>query len=152
MISLRANMLRRAMALALGVLTCCTATGCSYRVWNTRQAPAQRFAELDSGAEFLRCHMRDGSLYVFSDWAVNARQRVITGTGNRHDADRQTVVAAHGPVPMDDVLLLQSVQAVAVNARGPVVVLATMSVVSAILLAVCLASGDRCVAAAPVSP
>ena len=95
--------------------------------------------------------MRDGSLYVLKDWAVDAQQRVVRGSGTRHNADRTTTERTSTPVPMDEIVLLQSVQPVVVNARKSVIVLATLSVVSAVILALCLTTDGRCVADPPVA-
>ncbi len=122
-------MLVRALALVLVVVT---AAGCPRKLERTLVRPEDA-ATLDDEAKYLKVHMRDGGLYVLSEWSVDERRRVVMGTGDRFDARRQLVATGMAEIAIADVVLFET------NVVKTSGVVAAMAVVTGLSLAVTVA-------------
>src|SRR5690606_538289 len=58
---------------------------------------------VDQKAPYLKVHMRDGVLYVLSDWMVKEAAKEIVGVGDKFRADRSLENAGTFRIDMSDV-------------------------------------------------
>ncbi|HEX6559114.1 MAG TPA: hypothetical protein VF021_06610 [Longimicrobiales bacterium] len=78
-----------------------------HRVERTIRTPAE-LQMLDSRSEYLKVHMRDGSLLVLQKWARLPDTSAIEGRGVRLDVLRDTVERGQLRAPIDSVLLFET--------------------------------------------
>src|SRR5260370_7829621 len=57
---------------------------------------------------YLKAHMKDGRLYVFSKWTVNGAARAVSGTGRQWEIDRVRWADGTFELPLDAVSLFET--------------------------------------------
>lgn len=139
-------MARRSMnvllVLVVGTLPC---SGCVKTMRRTVTSP--QFVEtVDREAPFLKVHMRDGTLYVLSPWAIDNATRTVRGEGQRLDVNRSVLEEGTVEIPVDSAVLFET------NVTRPSGATAALSVVTGISLGVtafCLANTKACFGSCP---
>jgi hypothetical protein len=103
-------------------------------------------ASLNRNAHYLKAHLKNGDLYLLSDWTVDAAEKNVTGTGDHYDANRRVI--GHGAVtlPIDSVALFETN---VVSKSRRVVALSVMTGVTAAVAVVCAASPKTCFGSCP---
>jgi hypothetical protein len=96
---------------------------------------------------FLKAHMRDGRLFVFSTWSVDESKRVVTGTGRLLLVDRTHERRGPFQVPIADVALFET-NAPARTSRT-LVGLTVVTGASLALTAACLTNPKACFGSCP---
>ena len=126
------------VAVALALLSCTVPV----RQRSFTTAPAS----LNRNAHYLKAHLRNGDLYLLSDWTVDAGDKNVTGTGDHYDANRRVI--SHGAVtlPIDSVALFETN---VVSRSKRVAALSVMTGVTAAMAAVCAASPKTCFGSCP---
>jgi hypothetical protein len=119
------------VALAVG-LASAAAIGCAKKLERSL-VPPERAATLDGESRYLKVHMRDGGLYVLTDWSVDERARTVTGTGDRFDARREVVSTGVATIQIGDVVLFET------NVVETSGVMAALTVVTGLSVAVTIA-------------
>ena len=130
--------------LALFLLLVATACGPT-RVTRELVRPSD-VAQLDQESPFLKAHMRDGSVYVLSDWSVSNTKDSIHGHGDLLDFNRVTRESGMFTLAMDSVLLFESNVMSDGPAKGPLIGLTIVTVSAA---AYCLANPKACFGSCP---
>jgi hypothetical protein len=104
-------------------------------------------ATVDQKAPFLKVHMRDGDLFVFTKWSVNEQLQTVTGYGDRFGADRVVVPGPHDlTVRFTDVALFET------NTIETSASVGAMAIVTGVSIAVsvaCLANPKACFGSCP---
>lgn len=135
----------RAILLAGVFVLVVVSTACSRRVERSLTTP-DRAASLDQESFYLKVHMRNGDLYVLSDWQVDEARRVVVGVGEHFDSHRALQSATTHEVRVDDVALFET----NVTRTSPMVaVMAVITGVSAALTAACLNNPKACFGSCP---
>ena len=105
------------MMLAVWLALACTVSGCSTTVYRASFAKQDQLDRLDAKAPFLKCHMKDGTVFVLQRWQIQISDtnRSVTGDGLRYDPERRTAAAdpeatRNFQIPIDDVLLFETNQ------------------------------------------
>src|SRR5687767_3653282 len=62
--------------------------------------PAQ-VATVDKTSPFLKAHMRNGNVYVLSQWTLDTLAKTVAGQGAQLDVNRDTVGTGTLVVPLD---------------------------------------------------
>ena len=132
----------------LAVLVACLCCGC-VTMWQARFVVPAKVASLDKGAPFLKCHTRDGSVYVLARWRVVEQARRIEGEGLLYDADRKVVGKGPMSVPFERVALLETNRPESVHARGQFFILALVTGASLAVTALCIAYPKSCFGSCP---
>lgn len=117
--------------------------GCSHRVTRTFVAP-EDMATLDHTSPFLKAHVPDGRVYVFSSWNVEGSE--IVGSGSLLDANRNEIESGDFTLPGDSVLLFETN---VVHTSGPSVALTVMAGITAAVAGICAASPKTCFGSCP---
>ena len=101
---------------------------------------------LDKRSRYLKAHMRDGGVYVLSQWAVDEAARTVSGEGKRYDAQRRAVAAGRQFFPLDEVALFET----NVPTQSPAVqALALITGVSLAATVFCAANVKACFGSCP---
>jgi hypothetical protein len=80
-------------------------TACHPRIVRRLTEPSGD-ARPDPASKYLKVHMRDGRLYILSDWSVD--KETITGYGTLFDVNRVRLAEQEHKVPIVDVALLET--------------------------------------------
>jgi hypothetical protein len=96
--------LRRVAAAGIAVsLAACTT------VYRAKFTPPDQPKAVEADAPFLKCHMKDGSVYVLeAQWRIDAEAKRIDARGIHYDASRAVVDRATYHLSIDDVVLFET--------------------------------------------
>jgi hypothetical protein len=137
--SLRAHPLVGVLVLAV------VSAACSQRIQRTLTTP-DRAASLNEESFYLKVHMRNGDVYVLSDWKVDEARRMVLGVGEHYDSRRALLAVTTHEVPLADVALFET----NVQRTSPAVAaLAVITGLSAALTAACLSNPKACFGSCP---
>jgi hypothetical protein len=134
---------RRLTLLCLGLLL--LAAGCTYRLERRLVRPAE-METLDGDSPFLKAHLRDGRVYVLSEWGVDSVGMEIIGDGSVLDVNRVVVDSGRFRLPVDSVVLFET------NVRKPSgasTALAIMTGVTAAVAVYCATNPKACFGSCP---
>lgn len=123
--------------------------GCSLRTMRrelVEPTDLSRLETLDGEPPFLKAHLRDGSVWVLSEWEVDEPQRLVTGRGRRFDAARDLVASGPATVPVDSVTIFEA------NVLGTSSIVYAFTVLSVATVAAtvyCIANPKSCYGSCP---
>ena len=132
----------RAVAL---VLVAVAAGGCPRKLERSLVRPEQS-ATLDHDSKYLKVHMRDGGLYVLTEWSVDEARRTVTGIGDRFDARRRVVSSGLAEIRVADVVLFETN---VVTTSGVVAAMAVVTGLSVAVTVACVANPKACFGSCP---
>lgn len=136
--------LNAAVALACAIL--CIAA-CTVPVIVRSFSSADRIAELNRQSPFLKAHLKNGELYVFSAWTIDDAALHVTGKGERLDINRKTMESGESlALSIDDVVLFETN---VLQKSKRIQSLAFMTGVSVAVTAACLSSPKSCFGSCP---
>lgn len=142
--------MRRAPGLLrLGLVACLlagAAAGCALHAVNRTLGSAPPPATLDGRPAYLKAHLADGSLLVFSDWRVDDGQRRLLGVAERYDQGRRLVDRGPASVCLDSLAICEANVLQTSPAVGGLTVL---SVATALVTAYCIADPKACYGSCP---
>ena len=135
----------RAHSLAGVFVLAVVSTACSQRVERGLTTP-DRAASLSKRSTYLKVHMRNGDLYVLSDWQVDEARRVVVGVGEHFDSRRALLGVTTHEVSIDGVALFET----NVQKSSPLIaVMGVVTGVSAAITAACLTNPKACFGSCP---
>ncbi|HUS69099.1 MAG TPA: hypothetical protein VMZ28_31395 [Kofleriaceae bacterium] len=120
-------------------------SGCAKQLERKLVKPEQ-VQTLDHESPYLKVHMKDGGLYVLSEWSVDEARGVVIGVGDRFDARREVVSTGTAEVAVADVALFETNVVVTSDVMGAVAVVAGISL--AVTVA-CLSNPKACFGSCP---
>jgi hypothetical protein len=101
---------------------------------------------LDPKAKYLKAHLRNGDVYLLSDWTTDSADKVLSGTGNHFNSNRESIEQGNLSLPIDSVALFETnVISKSLRLRS----LATMTGISAAVTAICLTNTKACFGSCP---
>lgn len=119
------------------------AAGCPQQI--ERKVGAQ-LQTVDMKAPYIKCHMKNGDVYVLSSWRIEEAAQELVGAGELYGTDRSVVSQLSYRVPLADVALYET------NTISSSPGVAALSVVTGLSLAVtaaCLANPKACFGSCP---
>jgi hypothetical protein len=120
---------------------------CASRPQNIRTLTPPDGQGLDGRAPYLKVHLKDGRLYVLSDWRVDEQSRTVTGTGEVLGPDRRVVYpTGEHSVTLDLVALFETNVVPRSDAMAS---LAVMTGISAAVTAGCIVMPKACFGSCP---
>jgi hypothetical protein len=129
----------------LALLVACHTT--AYQAKFTQ--PSEAFAQLDETAPFLKCHLKDGRVFVFGKgWRVDSGAGEVRGEGIAYDLQRNAGTRTSLHVALPDVVLFETNRPEAIP-RDAFTVLAVVTGVSLVVTAVCLSNPKACFGSCP---
>jgi hypothetical protein len=121
---------------------------CARYAYPARFVPPDKTEELDRAADFLKCHMRDGRVYVLSRWSIDGD--AAKGEGRLYNAQRDLVTEGSLRVPLADVALFETDRPEKIpHSTGSYVVMGVVSVASASLSVYCATNPKACFGSCP---
>ena len=105
-------------------------TPAQFQQWSEGEARAMK-----KKSPFLKAHMRNGDLFVLSNWDA-AGDRVVVGNGSHYDPARNLVASGNLQVPIDSVVVFETNEQSTSGAAAALTVLAVVTVAVAIACAV----------------
>jgi hypothetical protein len=103
-------------------------------------------ATVDHRAAFLKVHMKNGDLFVLSEWRADEQRRRITGRGDQLGADRAVVRSGEHDIAMADVALYETN---AISTSPSIAAMAVLTGVSLAVTAVCISNPKACFGSCP---
>lgn len=101
--------MRTAIAFAAAAVVLAVVPGCYSTVHRAGFATPAEPTKIDTTAEFLKVHTKNGDVYVLEKWNVDMGSRVVSGQGLRYDRDRNPAgEIARQSVSLDDVVLFET--------------------------------------------
>jgi hypothetical protein len=142
-----------ATLVGVAIGACKHATSTSYQARFYRPGEAQA-AESGKSADFLKCHMPDGALYVFDTWQFQGTglDAQVLGQGIWYSPDRGTRIPGTYSVPVRSVALFETTQPEEVTVRTGeegVIVLGVVTGASLALSTLCLTNTKACFGSCP---
>ena len=131
------------LAMTTGSPAGCSPTG--YRSTFSRATPP---ASVERSGDFLKCHTRDGRVYVLTRWTVGPTE--VTGEGVLYDAERNLVGEGRQAVLLADVALFETTKPETIP-RSPAgyVVLGVVTAASLAITAYCATNPKACFGSCP---
>ena len=120
-------------------------SGCARRVTRAL-VPPPGLATLDERSPFLKAHLLDGRLYVFSQWQADLSGASILGSGVLLDASRNEIDSGEFRLLADSVVLFETNVE---EQSGPGTALTVMVGVTAAVAGICAASPKTCFGSCP---
>ncbi len=143
---------RRATALVATIALCATACDSFRKVKRVDVAPAEveRWSAADADqvkkkSPFLKAHMRNGDLFVLSEWTAGDGA-TVSGRGTRYDPSRNMVASGIFDVPIDSVAVFETNQ---LETSGAAVTLTVLAVVTAAVAIACITNPKACFGSCP---
>src|SRR5689334_1332594 len=110
---------------------------CKETVYRADFKAPQQAGELKFSDQYLKCHMKDGGVYVLDSWGINPQERLVMGSGLLYDSERRLVTTGTFRIPLDAVALFETNDPESVT-RGGVVVMAVVTGASLAMTGLCL--------------
>ncbi|NBB74697.1 MAG: hypothetical protein GVY35_13590 [Bacteroidetes bacterium] len=133
--------------LLLGIGCLMILTGCRQTQSLERSlTPPSEYTSLDSDSPFLKAHLTDGDVVVFSSWTVAAADERIEGRGHRLGVNRDTLARGPMQVAIDEVALFETNRT---QPSGSVAALSIITGASLALTGYCAANPKACFGSCP---
>jgi hypothetical protein len=145
---LRVNLPRHCFVVLLSgalALELFTAACAETRLHRALKTPSQA-STLDHRSPYLKVHLKDGQLYVLSEWRVDEAIRQVSGNGERFNLARETMESGSFTVSLDEVALLETN---VVQKSPSATALAIITGVSVAVTAFCIANPKACFGSCP---
>jgi hypothetical protein len=125
-------------------------TSCQSTIHRADFARVDEPKKIDTTAPFLKCHLRNGDLYVLEKWNVDMEARTVSGTGLHYDAVRDLASETPAPqrVALEDVVLFETNRPEIVH-HPEIWGMMIVTVGSLALTGVCAASPKTCFGSCP---
>jgi hypothetical protein len=120
------------------------ATSCAINIQNRRLISPDAISSLKPKEAFLKAHMRDGRVIIFSEWSV--LDSVISGKGKLLDSNRHLLGDTLFSIPINSVAIFEANE---IRTSGSISSLTIISVSSLIVTAICLANPKACFGSCP---
>jgi hypothetical protein len=127
------------VAAAVALLSCCT-------VPVRQRSFATSPSSLNRSARYLKAHLRNGDIYLLTDWTVDGDEKNVRGTGDHFDAYRHAIGHGAVTVPIDSVALFETN---VISQSKRVASLSVMTGVTAAVALVCVTSPKTCFGSCP---
>jgi hypothetical protein len=131
-------------SLAVGLAVAALA-GCPKRYETDLRTPEQR-GQLDRESKYLKVHMRDGRLYVLTDWTVFEVAGEVVGAGDAYDDARNKIGEGEHRVPIAGVALFETNVP---KVHGSIVAMTIVTGLSVAVTVACLANPKACFGSCP---
>ena len=128
---------------AIAVLLAILSAGCPHRL-ERKVGPTLQTVDME--APYLKCHMKNGDLYVLSAWKIDEGTKSIVGAGELHGTDRRVESRSSYRVAFADVALFETNTVITSPAVAGLAVIAGLS---AIVTTACLVEPKNCFGSCP---
>jgi hypothetical protein len=123
----------------LGLVVCLNSAGCSTTLWRVGFVKPAEHQDIPAKVPFLKCHLRSGEVFVFSNWEIHEDSRMISGNGLHYTSVRRLAGKGTFELPLSRVVLFETDQPESVMVHSQYAVMTALSVISLTLSAVMLA-------------
>jgi hypothetical protein len=103
-------------------------------------------AEATSQGSTLKVHLRDGRLYLLTDWTVSSSERSVSGTGNLLGPNREVLHSGLFTVPVDSAALFETDE---LRPSPVIAAMAMVTIASAALTLICVTNPKACFGSCP---
>jgi len=111
------------------------------RSWSDEETASTR-----KESPFLKAHMRNGDLFVLSEWAADSARAYVSGVGTHFDPMRRVIAEGELRVPVDSVAVFETNVVTTSNATGVLTALAVITIAVAVY---CVANPKSCFGSCP---
>lgn len=125
------------------VVALAVATGCPSRL---ERKVGPTLASVDGGARYLKCHMKNGDLYVLHDWTIDEPNQAVYGVGEKLGPDRAPRPSGQQRVRITDVALYETNTVVSSPGVASMSVMTGLSVIASVA---CIANPKACFGSCP---
>src|SRR6185503_10722422 len=117
--------------------------GCPHRL-ERKVGPTLQTVDME--APYLKCHMKNGDMYVLTAWHIDEGNKSIVGAGELHGTDRRVESRDSYRVSIAEVALFETNT---INTSPAVAGLSVIAGLSAIVTAACIANPKACFGSCP---
>jgi hypothetical protein len=123
-------------------------TSCSNPRIERITSPPDQIVYMKSSQEipYLKLHMKNGELYVLSDWQINNETKEVTGIGKQMNLNREIVSEGKFQISLTQISLAETNK---IDGSTSVGVLAALTVITGIFTIVCIANPKACFGSCP---
>jgi hypothetical protein len=121
-------------------------SGCSVKSLDRRLVDPDKAARLDPDSEFLKAHMRDGRVYVLSDWSVDEENRIVNGSGKLLGINREFLEEGGFSFSLDSVAIFETNT---LQTSPSVIGMAILTGTSVAITIFCIANPKACFGSCP---
>jgi hypothetical protein len=140
---------------ALAVLFALALSSCSSKKYVFRKTYQESTALmhdsiLNKEKPFLKAHMKNGDLYVFSQaWTYNDERDVIEGYGQKFDFNRKPLDYGHFAISVDSIAIIETNKKLERTNEARIAGLAILAGVDAVIGLLCLTNPKACFGSCP---
>ena len=102
--------------------------------------------ELKNQSPFLKAHLKDGSLYIFSSWEYARAGSTISGTAHKYDPGRRAGPSKNYSMSLDSVALIETN---ILSTSGPAIALTVFTGITAAVTVFCITNPKACFGSCP---
>lgn len=95
---------------------------------------------------FMKLHMKNGDVYILNNWQVDQKDRIVTGTGNLFDLNREPKEEGKYIIPFNDIVLAETN---VIKSSGSGTALAAISVITGVFTIICITNPKACFGSCP---
>jgi len=132
--------------LAVALVTAALSASCNLRRLERQLVSSRQLTTTDKESPYLKAHLKNGSVYVLSDWHADSSAAVIVGSGQLLDVNRTVVDSGRFRVPVDSVSLFETN---VLHSSGATTALTVMAGITAGVAVVCLTNTKACFGSCP---
>lgn len=118
----------------------------SYRTVKREITPKDSYQTLDNRSPFLKAHMKNGTVYVVSDWRVDTNEKMVAGFGALLSVNRDTLKHGEFSIPIDSVIVFETN---VLQESSAVAALSIITGISAAVTIACLTNPKACFGSCP---
>lgn len=133
---------------ALALIVALTLNGCLRVEWQARFFTPRSIPGVGHHASFLKCHQKNGELFVLDVWEFDEIGRSIVGKGVKYDIDRNESGRGFYKIPLASIVLFETNRPESVY-RTEIAVIGIFTAVSAAVTLACLANPKACFGSCP---
>lgn len=130
---------------AVAAVALALAAGCTHIIERQLHDPAVP-ETLDYASPYLKAHMRDGRVYVLSDWRADTAGAAMVGQGELLDVNRIRLASGMFRIPVDSVALYETN---VTERSGASAALTVMTGITAAVAGLCVLNPKACFGSCP---
>jgi len=120
--------------------------GCGVATQKRVLVPPEEAGSLDKSSPFLKAHMLNGQVYIFSEWSVDSVEKIVSGKGELLDVNREMLAEGDFSLPLDSVAIFETN---IVKTSPSVIGMAIITSASVALTVYCITNPKACFGSCP---
>lgn len=120
--------------------------GCAVKSPKKTLVYPQNIENLDKKSAYLKAHMKNGDLYILSEWSANEKENSVSGYGRWLNPNRELIKEEHFLLSIDSVALFETN---VIQQSGSVAALSIMTGITLSFTIYCISNPKACFGSCP---